>query len=303
MVTVTPTPNSYTDASTEANVWPRPINYGDDGKTAVTIKIVTAAAGDITALNMSAGVFGSASDYEAITAPVALTAGDETQSVLDIAAAVNPGFFANAFGNMLCVSRDTDGRGFLDLPANFSTVTFSNANSTVVVAETRYVISMNGSIVGNGCFHLQDAAFPLTVAPPLPDPDAGTCPTSIPYSIKVGTWVWLPDFRTIHEITKLREVVATAPQMVYGRQDPVAWTMELSPAPTVNPGELYAIIPIPPINTRVSVMNTGGAPAIVDGHAMAPSTEAKEWKHRKTPLHYDPSGSILEFTFDNFQES
>lgn len=292
MVTLTPLP-PFISVSNEIGTFPRPVSYGDDGKTALTLKIISAAAEDLTALELSPLVL-PAPDYEAITVPVALTAGDPQQSVIDIAAAVNAGYLANTVDNMVMVSRDVLYRGSGTLPPNFDNVTFSGAATTYVVANTRYLIQNNG---GDRVF-LMDASQPRTQPIPGPDADAGECSTGDPFAIGPNSWLWLPDTETAHRIVSLLRIQRSDSfysQALY----PDAWHMTLDPAPVLNAApELYAAIPIPPISARVGVRNVGGAPAIVDGSIMAPDGNWLTYQRKGNPIQYDCSGTTLEFMFD-----
>ena len=257
------------------------------------MKIISAAAENLTALEMSAAVL-PAPDYEAIAVPVALTAGNEQQSVLDIAAAVNTGYIANTVDNMVMVSRDGLNRGSVELPPNFANVTFSGALTTYVVANTRYLIQNNG---GDRVF-LMDASQPTTQPIPGPDANAGECSTGDPFAIGPNSWLWLPDTNTAHRIVALSRI-DRAPDMFSQALYPNVWHMTLAPAPVLNAApELYAAIPIPPISARVGVRNTGAGPATIDGSILMPGGDWLYYQRKGNPIQYDCTGTRLEFMFD-----
>lgn len=285
MVTVTPLPTFYADSTPVDNVWPRPVKYGNDGRVALTLKILTATAVDLDTLEMTGD--------SVITGPVTLTAGNEVQSCLDIAAAVETGFQARAFGNMVAFSRDNAWRGRDQLPPDFTTIAFSVPGTTYIVTETPFVIEK----YTDDRFLMKDAARPRLAALGTDDPDADPCRADVPFAISADTWIWIPELKSAHRLVQMLRINDT--ETFHQESSPTAWVLELDPVPSLNAGEFYAVLPIPRIRATVCVVNAGGVTAIVDGQPFASGPEAEiEFERRKYPLTYNPSGSVLNFTFD-----
>lgn len=283
MVTITPLPTFVSESTPGPNVYPRPINYGYDGRVALTLKITSAAAEDLDVLEMAGD--------SVITGPVTLTAGDEAQSCLDIAAAVESGFQARTYSNMVAFSRDNAWRGHDPFPPETTVISFSGAATTYEVCATPFVIE-----VFEDRFLMKDAARPRLTPLGEFDTDADPCRTDIPYAISADTWIWIPELKSAHRLvhlTRLNELATFLQEA-----SPLTWVLELDPVPVLNSGEFYAILPIPRPPCCVTVTNVGGLPAIVDGQPFAPGMEAElEFESRYLPLTYDPNGSILQFTF------
>ncbi len=281
MVTITPLPTFYSDSSLVANVWPRPVNYGYDGRVALTLKITSAAAGTLDTLEMAGD--------SVITGAVALTAGDEAQSCIDIAAAVETGFVARAYGNMVAFSRDNAWRGHDPFPPETTVIAFTAAGTTYEVVATPFVIEAS-----DGRFLMKDAARPRLTPIGTYDPDADPCRTDIPYAISSGTWIWLPELGSKHMV---RQMIRLDEVDTYKQEaSPYTWVLDLDPAPVLNAAEFYAMLPIPRTCHCIEVRNVGGAPAILDGQPFAAGSKA-EFEGRTYPLDYNPAGSTLEFTF------
>lgn len=281
MVTITPLPTFASESTPGPNVYPRPVNYGYDGRVALTLKITSAAAEDLDVLEMAGD--------SVITGSVTLTAGDETQSCLDIAAAVEAGFQARAFSNMVAFSRDNAWRGHDPFPPETTVISFSGLATTYEVCATPFVIE-----VFEDRFLMKDAARPRLTPLGEFDPDADPCRTDIPYAISADTWIWIPELKSAHRLvhlTRLNEIAT-----FHQEASPLTWVLDLDPVPVLNSGEFYAILPIPRICSCIEARNVGGIPAVLDGQTFAAGSKA-EFEGRTYPLVYDPNGSTLEFTF------
>lgn len=284
MVKATPPPPFYSDSDPVDNVWPRPVEYGYDGRVALTLKITTATAGTLDTLEMAGD--------SVITGAVTLTAGDEAQSCADIAAAVETGFTARAFGNMVAFSRDNAWRGHDPFPPETTVIAFTAAGTTYEITATPFVIEAH-----EDRFLMKDAAKPRLTPIGTYDADADPCRTDIPFAISADTWIWIPELRSAHRLAQLIRLneIDTFQQ----EASPYTWVLDLEPAPVLNADEFYAIVPIPRPRGCVTVTNVGGMPAIVDGQPFLPGFESEiEYELRKSPLTYNPNGSTLQFTFD-----
>lgn len=266
-------------------VYPLPVDYGDDGYTAVTVKITSAAAGDLTVFTMS----GTA----AVTTPVPVVAGDPAQTALDIANAAVTGFTGIANGSMVSISREySDLQPQYPYPPNFSVVTTTGATTKTVV-NTRLVIEEEGGGI-DGTYLLLDAARPFDQSlPPGPQPDAGYVSRQTPVSIAEKMYVWIPELSTMHQITKMKAGgYGEGPEY-----KDVAYHITLDPVPATSAGELYAVLPFLPMRRRCTVRNVGGAAATLDGQAFAAGSYV-EFEAREKPFVYNPLTSTLEFVFD-----
>lgn len=281
MVTTTPL-EDYTSL-TGTGIFPNPIRYAFDGKVAVALKILNAAADNLDALE----VLGIA----AVTTPVAATAGDEAATAADIAAAAAAGYFANSHLSMVAISSDIPQRGYGagSVRYGFSTVSFDGA-TTFIAVETPLVIQEWGGTT-DGTYRMMDAAFPGPS--PTSNPTAQECLIDRPYTVGVDSWIYIPELETFHKV--LRRDIAGG-----GGFSP-SWNTHfailLDPVPATVPGELYAVLPLPPMNTTVVVTNSGGATATVDGQALA-AGRSVSFVRRTSPIKWNATGTLLDFTFD-----
>lgn len=278
-------PPPFISVSGSTGVLPLPVDYGDDGYTAVTVKITGAAADNLTVLTLS-GTSG-------VAVPVAMTAGDEAASAADIAAAVNANFTGTSRGDMVSVSREFDALlPQYPYPTGFSVVTFSGA-STAVVVNTRLVIEEEG-VTTDGTYLLLDAARPFDQSlAPGAQPNAGYVSRQTPVAIAEKMYIWIPELGTMHQITRMKAGgYGQGPQ--YTDQ---AYHIALDPVPATAAGELYAVLPFLPMRRNCKVRNVGGADATVDGYTLTDGSVI-EFEAREKPFVYDATGTILEFVFD-----
>lgn len=277
-------PAQYTTLTNYVGPFPLPVEYGDDGYTAVTVKITAAAAGDLTVFTMSG--------ESAVVVPVAVTAGDEAATAADIAAAPETGFAGTSRGDMVSISRENTLGAQYAYPPGFSVVTF-DPGTTAVVVNTRLVIQEVGG-TSDGTYLLLDAANPFNPGlAPGAQPAAGTVSVRGPVAITQYMYLWIDELGTLHRITEFKAGG-------YGRgpqyQD-VAYHITLDPVPATAAGELYAVRPFLPMRRKCRLENVGGAPATVDGQVLADGF-AIDLDARTSPYLIDASGTVLQATFD-----
>lgn len=282
-VTLAPQPQYL--AVNGAWVYPRPIKYHDDGRTAVVVKLSNAGT---AADNLDAFTFNGNPVTSAVATPVAMTAGDAAASVADIAAAVEPGFEAVVAGRSVMISRDVPWEDKWAEGADFSVVTFDGATVPVSVVETRLVLIEAYA----GTHFIMDAGHPVTNPFPAANPGAEQASMARPSSLAFGGHVWIPELGTVHTIV-------THPRKMGGGLHTPDWDtyylVELDPVPATNASEFYAILPVPQIQGNVRIKNTGGATATVDGQPLAAGSEIT-FTHRLRPFLYDATGTTLEIT-------
>ncbi len=277
-------PIPFISITTTTGVYPLPVAYGDDGYTAVTVKVTNAVADNLTVFTMSG--------TSAVAVPVASTAGDETQTAADISAAVNAGFTGTSRLGMVSISREYSSlEPQYPYPDGFSVVTFSGATAAVVV-NTRLVIQEEG-VTTDGTYLLLDAARPFNPALPTPQVNAGYVSTQFPISITEGMYLWIPELGTMHKITRMKAGG-------YGQgatYKDIGFHVRLDPVPATAAGELYAVLPFNVMRRKCRVKNVGAASATVDGQTLAAGQEIS-YDAREKPFVYDCSATTLNFVFD-----
>lgn len=266
-------------------VRPNPIAYNDDGMTAIVLTFLVVAADNLTAVNFGA--------TNALAAPVPMTAGNPSQSAIDTAAGVAVGFTAKAIGGTVTFQRDPNTLGGSYLPA-FSSVTFSGA-TTSSVTNTRLVIRENGA---TDTYDMLDAGIP---ADPFPGPDlgAGIAGWTNPYGLRLGSFVWIPQLLSLHEI--VNGPFAAGGGIYTGDVDTTIH-ISLFPVPLTTAGQIYAILPVPTSAMHVSVTNTGAAGATIDGatgtQALAVGTTANFWVAQK-PLVVNATATTVQVLIES----
>jgi hypothetical protein len=269
-------------AVTDGTYWPDglgtiplPVEFPDNGSAYVVITISGASAGDSLDTLTVGGI-------DILGGPVPMVAGDDDQSADDIVSQVDTttsGLFdGTVASNGMVVVYRTDGIG--NGSGMEYTATTSNG-TTINVVQCRWVLQELGN-TGDGTYYLMDALDPGNAIP-----DITTLLSLVP-----GQWLYLPQFHTIHKVLAF-DLAGLGPlSSDWGTHV----SLSLHPAPATSPATLYPVVQLPPMIGGLTVRNTGGSAAVLDGFNFAPGGEfdrSIQGQVLYKPVTYDSSGTQL----------
>jgi hypothetical protein len=269
-------------AVTDGTYWPDglgtiplPVDFPDDGSAYVVITISGASAGDSLDTLTVGGI-------DILGAPVPMVAGDDDQSADDIVTQVDTNttglFTGTTAANGMVVIYRTDGVGS-GTGIEFTATTTNG--TTMSVAQSRWVLQELGN-TGDGTYYLLDALDPGNAIPDI---------TTI-ISLVPGQWLYLPQLHTLHKVEAFDLAGLGSLSSDWGTHV----SIKLSPPPATSPATLYPVVQLPPMIGGLTVRNTGGSSALLDGYNFAADGEFDRSIQGQViykPVTYDSSGTQL----------
>jgi hypothetical protein len=263
------------------------------------INISNASAGDSLDSLSFAGVV-------LVDTPVPMVAGDDDQSVDDIATAIDTetaGSFtagAAANGQVTVYRADLEEVGSVGSLSYTATTT----NGTVIsIVATRWVITPASAAAGNKTYYILDALDPgvTTIEP------AYTPPTYLPpatdlrtwsiASVLQGGWLYIPSTHTIHKVLAQSVMGGSGLSATFGTHLQV--TLDVAIPSSFAPGDYLPLRVITGAAQGLTVQNIGGATGVLNGQTFIGGQifdRSQFPQMLRTPITYDSSGTTYAIT-------
>jgi hypothetical protein len=244
---------------------PLPVRFPDDGGTYIILTVASAGAGD----SLDSLIFGG---VELLAAPVAMTAGDDTQSATDIGDALDPLEFDYVQNAGRIVIRRIDGIGGT---GEFS-FAYTNGSGTVITAyDTRWVLEESGG-ASDGTYWLMDAY----------DPGVNVVDITSFFTLATDGWLYFPQLHTLHQIKSAAIAGGGLQSATLGTHV----SIRLYPVPATSAATEYPVKAIPPMIRGVKVSNLTNVQGLLDGAPLIQNSPFDRL-YARNPMTYDSTGT------------